>query len=109
MTPIPDPQAFNAWRSRPGYTWLLKHSKICPESDAAHAEVSAYEKTHKRDPIGIVVVQDHKSASEAVAAAFGVTHESPQLFLIRDGKAIWSASHGGITQAAMEFQRLPSL
>ena len=109
MTPVPTPQAFDAWRQRPGYTWLLKHSRTCPVSAAAYAEVEAYERTHARDAIALVVVQDHRAASDFVSSAFGVRHESPQLFLVKDGKAIWNASHGEITQATMEMQRLPSL
>jgi bacillithiol system protein YtxJ len=109
MTPVPTPQAFDAWRSRPGYSWLLKHSRTCPVSAAAHAEVSAYERTHARDAVGIIVVQDNRAASDRVAAAWKVKHESPQLFLVKDGKPIWHASHGEITQDAMEMQRLPAL
>ena len=109
MTPVPTPQAFDAWRSRPGFTWLLKHSRTCPVSAAAWAEVAAYEKAHARDAIGLVVVQDDRAASDRVAAAYRVKHESPQLFLIKDGTAIWHASHGGITQDAMELQRIPAL
>ena len=109
MTPVPTPEAFAAWRSRPGYTWLLKHSRTCPVSAAAHAEVAAYEKAHSRDAIGLVVVQDGRAASERIALAFRVKHESPQLFLLKDGKAVWHASHGEITQAAMEVQRIPGL
>ncbi len=109
MIPVPTPQAFNAWRHRPGFTWLLKHSRTCPVSAAALAEVEAYERSHARDAIGLVVVQDNRAASDLVAAAWRVKHESPQLFLVKDGRPIWHASHGGITQDAMEMQRLPAL
>jgi bacillithiol system protein YtxJ len=109
MTPVPTPEAFEAWRARPGYTWLFKHSRTCPVSAAAWAEVAAYEKAHARDAIGLVVVQDARLASDRVAIAFRTVHQSPQIFLVRDGLPIWNASHGDITQAAMELQRLPSL
>jgi len=109
MTPVPTPEAFVAWCSRPGFTWLLKHSRACPVSAAAYAEVQAYERTHARDAFGLIVVQDHRAASDRVADAFKVKHETPQLFLVKDGKPVWHASHGGVTQAEMEMQRLPGL
>ncbi len=109
MFPVHSPEAFDAWRHRPGFTWLFKHSRACPVSAAAYAEVAAYEKTHPRDEIGIIVVQDDRPASDRAATAFGVKHETPQLFLLKDGKVVWHASHGAVTQADMELQRLPSL
>ena len=109
MTPVPTPEAFQAWCARPGFSWLLKHSRTCPVSAAAYAEVADYESAHSRDPIGLVVVQDAGAASQRIAVAFGVKHESPQLFLVKDGKAIWNASHDAITRTAMEMQRLPGL
>jgi len=109
MTPVPTPEALDAWRRRPGYTWLLKHSRVCPVSAAAHAEVADYERTHARDAVGIIVVQDHRPASDHAAAAFKVVHQSPQIFLLKDGVPVWNASHGEITRATMEMQRLPAL
>jgi bacillithiol system protein YtxJ len=109
MIPVPTPEAFQAWRHRPGFTWLLKHSRICPDSAAAHAEVAAYERTHPKEAVGLIVVQDARAASDLAEKAFGIRHESPQLFFLRDGKVVWHASHGDITQAAMEIQRVPAL
>lgn len=109
MTPVPNPEAFKSWRARPGITWLFKHSTACPVSAAAHAEVTAYEKTHPRDAIGIVLVIEHRETSDLVTTLLGVEHQSPQLFLLRDGKVTWHASHDGITQSDMELQRLPGL
>ena len=109
MTPVPTPAAVDALRARPGTLWLFKHSRICPDSSAAHAEVAAYERAHPDDFIGIVVVQDHRAASDHAAKALGVRHESPQILLLRDGKVAWHASHGEVTQAAMEMRRIPGL
>ena len=38
----------------------------------------------------------YRAVSNEVAARFGVTHESPQLLLIRDGKSVYDASHSAI-------------
>ncbi len=109
MIPVQSPEAFEAWRHRPGYSWLFKHSRICPDSAAAYEEVAAYEKTHPRDPVGILVVQDAREASLLAEKALGVKHETPQVLLLKDGKVLWQASHDGVRQGAMEMQRLPSL
>jgi bacillithiol system protein YtxJ len=109
MTPVNTPEAFQAWRARPGITWLFKHSTACPVSAAAHAEVTAYEKANPRDAIGLVLVIEKRATSDLAAKVLGVEHRSPQLFLLRDGKVVWHASHDDVNQAAMELQRLPVL
>src|SRR4051812_2639018 len=39
----------------------------------------------------------YRSISNKVAERLGVTHESPQILLVKNGKAIYSESHYGIT------------
>ena len=109
MTPVTTPGAVDAWRARPGTFWLFKHSRTCPVSAAAHTEVAEYERAHPEDLVGIIVVQDSREASDHAARMLGVPHESPQIFLLRDGKVAWHASHGEVTQAAMEMRRIPGL
>lgn len=105
MTPLPTPAAYDAFTARPGAAWVLKHSRTCPVSSAGHVEVRDYEAAHPGEPVGIVVVQDHRPVSDHAAAATGVRHESPQVLLFVDGRLRWHASHGGITRAAMEAAR----
>ena len=107
MTPVPTPEAFDAWCARPGVSWLFKHSTTCPVSAAARTEVADYESAHPKDAIGLILVLENRAASEHAAAALGIRHESPQIFLLRDGKPLWHASQGEVTQSAMELQRLP--
>ena len=38
----------------------------------------------------------HRDISNAIADQFGVRHESPQLILIKDGKAVYNVSHSDI-------------
>jgi monothiol bacilliredoxin len=109
MTPVPTTDGFDAWFSRPGVSWLFKHSTTCPISAAARTEVEAYEKAHPRDDIGLLLVLENRPASERAATVLGVKHESPQIFLLRNGKVLWHASHGEVTQSAMELQRLPAM
>ncbi|WP_363317225.1 bacillithiol system redox-active protein YtxJ [Flavobacterium sp.] len=39
---------------------------------------------------------EHRDISNVIAATFGVTHQSPQVVLIKDGKAVYDASHSDI-------------
>lgn len=43
-----------------------------------------------------------RDVSNAVAQTFGVYHESPQVILIKDGKAIYNASHMQVSFDAMK-------
>lgn len=80
--------------------WVFKHSNTCPVSSAAHDEVAAFLTAHPM-PLGIVTVQLARPVSNWLATRLSYVHQSPQLFLVRDGKVVWHASHWGITTAAM--------
>ncbi len=108
MTPLTAASAFDARRGQPGHFWVLKHSRACPSSLAACAEVASFERDHPGEPVLRVVVQDSPSVSEHVAQALGVPHETPQVLLIEDGRLAWHASHDEVSQAAMEMARLPA-
>lgn len=49
----------------------------------------------------VVKVIEDRPVSNEIAARLGVKHESPQAILVRSGKAVWHASHGRITAAAL--------
>jgi bacillithiol system protein YtxJ len=40
--------------------------------------------------------------SNEIEARTGVEHETPQVFIIREGKVMWTASHGRIKAATVE-------
>jgi len=83
----------------PGPILIFKHSTACPTSHAAYQRVAAYleECAAEAPPCYLVKVIESRPISNALAQSLGVTHQSPQMILIRDGKATWNASHGGIT------------
>src|SRR6266566_9266542 len=76
---------------------ILKHSNSCGISARAHAEMSRIEM-----PVGLVTVQQARVVSNELETRMGVEHETPQVFIIRDGKALWTASHGQIKAEAIE-------
>lgn len=76
---------------------ILKHSNSCGISARAHAEMARIEL-----PVGLVTVQQARDVSDEIEARMGVEHETPQVFIIRDGRALWTASHGQIKAEAIE-------
>ncbi|MDQ2920966.1 MAG: bacillithiol system redox-active protein YtxJ [Acidobacteriota bacterium] len=76
---------------------IFKHSNSCGISARAHSEMSRVQM-----PIGLVVVQQARALSNELETRMGVAHETPQVFIIRDGKALWTASHGQIRAEAVE-------
>ncbi len=71
---------------------LFKHSITCPISANIFEEVSKVDST-----IFLVVVQDSRELSKAIADKTGIKHQSPQVMVIKDGKTIYHASHYDIT------------
>lgn len=52
-------------------------------------------------PRYVVIVQLDRKVSNAVAQDSGVKHESTQLLIFKDRKAIWQATHYQIKQSAI--------
>jgi len=84
--------------------FVLKHSTRCPVSSSALGEVRSWVNTgaHGEVPVYINYVVEDRPVSNLLAETLGVRHESPQLLLLSKGKALWNASHGGITERAMD-------
>lgn len=75
---------------------LFKHDTSCPISRAAYREMQ-----QATQDVAVIDVAQAKELSDDIAARTGITHESPQVIVVRDGKAVWSASHYDITYAAV--------
>jgi len=43
----------------------------------------------------------HRDVSNSIAEQLEIYHQSPQMILVKDGKAIYNASHGSIDVDAM--------
>ena len=83
-------------------TVLLKHSTRCPLSAWAWEQIVALEEAHPDLEIGWVDVVRHRALSEAIAAQTEVPHESPQVFVIVDGRVVHHASHLQVVRTAIE-------
>lgn len=67
---------------------LFKHSLSCPLSAAAYEEMLGL-----GSEVVLVEVQRARELSSEIEKRTGVTHESPQVIVFRNGKAVWNASH----------------
>ena len=76
---------------------LFKHSTTCPISAAAYQQMSRYD-----GEVSLVVVQSAREISRRIEKQTGVRHESPQAIILRNGRAVWSASHWSITADAVK-------
>jgi bacillithiol system protein YtxJ len=76
-------------KSLPENCLVFKHSTTCPVSATAAQEVRNIQ---TELPIMWINVREQRDLSNWVAESYGVTHESPQLILIRGGKSeqVWS-------------------
>jgi thioredoxin 1 len=71
---------------------LFKHSPSCGISTNVFRDVSAVDAD-----INLVVVQTDRPVSNEIERRTGIRHESPQAIVLRDGEAVYHASHYDIT------------
>ena len=76
---------------------LFKHSTTCPISAAAYQQMSRY-----GGAVSLVVVQQARDISRQIETLTSVRHESPQAIILRNGQAVWSASHWNVTADAVK-------
>ncbi len=76
---------------------LFKHSTTCPISAGVYQEIS-----NANADVNLIVVQRARAVSDAVAKMTGVRHESPQAFVLKDGKVVYHASHYDVTASDVE-------
>jgi bacillithiol system protein YtxJ len=70
---------------------LFKHDPYCPISARAHREME-----HVAGDVAIIDVAHDHTVKDAATERTGIRHESPQVIVLRDGKAVWSASQFAI-------------
>jgi bacillithiol system protein YtxJ len=84
---------------------LFKHSRTCGVSCEALDELQAHVAEQAGNTTGVsykvITVQSHRRLSDSAAVRLGIRHETPQAILVKDGRAVWNASHFRITAAAL--------
>lgn len=81
---------------------IFKHSTRCSISRMA---LKQFEREYDLNEVVDAYFLDliaHRDISNEIASRFNVYHESPQLILIRNGKAIYDVSHSDIDAVALK-------
>ena len=77
---------------------IFKHSTRCAISATV---LNRLERSWNTEEVSVkpyfLDLINHRDLSNQVAQEFGVVHESPQVLVIRDGKAVYHSSHFGIS------------
>ncbi len=76
---------------------LVKHSDTCGISANVMYDLREIDAV-----VNVIVIQQNRELSNAVADRIGHRHQSPQAFVIKDGKAIYHATHYGIDPTQIE-------
>jgi len=84
--------------------FLFKHSTNCPISRGAWERFSAFTEQHPEIEYWRVLVGDHKDLSTYIAEKTDISHQSPQVILFHEGKAVWKCAHHSITEANIRRQ-----
>jgi bacillithiol system protein YtxJ len=76
---------------------LFKHSTRCGISSHVLEMVSEID-----GELNVVVIQEDRDLSNDVTVRTGYAHQSPQAFILVDGKPVYHATHYGIDPAAIQ-------
>jgi monothiol bacilliredoxin len=106
LTPLHDIESVDAAiaESRERPVLLFKHSRYCGVSCEALDQLQSHVDAQAEPAVAykMVTVQTHRPVSDAVALRLGIRHETPQVILLRNGKAVWNASHFRITAGQLD-------
>jgi bacillithiol system protein YtxJ len=81
---------------------LFKHSRTCGISCEALDELHMHLVRPADVSYKLITVQSHRRLSEEAAVRLGIRHETPQAILLRNGRAVWNASHFRITAKQLD-------
>ncbi|MEL6124546.1 MAG: bacillithiol system redox-active protein YtxJ [Bacteroidota bacterium] len=81
---------------------IFKHSTTCGISAGAKNRLeSGWEAIPEDATLYYLDLLSYRAVSNAIADRYGVRHESPQIIVIRDGKASYNVSHHAIQPQAI--------
>jgi len=84
---------------------ILKHSTTCSISKMALARLERAATPAQID-FHYLDLLNYRNISKEIAESFDVSHESPQVLLIKNGHCVYDESHGGIQMEEIEEQAL---
>ncbi len=74
---------------------IFKHSTRCSISSMAKSRLERSEIPEGVDFYYLDLIK-YRPVSNQIANMFNITHQSPQVLLIKDGKCVYDESHNGI-------------
>lgn len=75
---------------------IFKHSNACGISASAYREMEKL-----AEQVNLLEVQSARDVSRELADLTGIRHETPQVIVLKDGKAVWNASHFDVKAGAV--------
>lgn len=75
---------------------IFKHSTRCPTSSMAKSRLERGTSPEGIDFYYLDLIK-HRNISQKIADEFDVSHQSPQVLLIKNGECVYDESHSGIT------------
>jgi bacillithiol system protein YtxJ len=96
-------EVFETSHERP--VLIFKHSLACGASASAHQTWLQFVETRPEDDgitWAVLLIQKTRDLSNEVAARTGIRHQSPQAILLRNGRAVWNASHWSISKKNLQ-------
>lgn len=91
----------NTFVDQAGTHVLFKHSTTCPISAKAFQEFQSFLADTDASAAVVHVIEDRPVSLE-VAEKLGIKHESPQVFVLKDGAVSFHTSHWKITKQALQ-------
>lgn len=86
---------------------IFKHSTRCSISSVALQRLEKAEAPFDVDFFFLDLL-NYRNLSSKIAETFGVSHESPQVLIIKNGECTFDESHLGISMADIADQALAS-
>lgn len=84
---------------------IFKHSTRCAISSMAKTRLERSEQPESGDFYFLDLIR-YRSVSDKVAEDFAVSHESPQILLIKNTECVYDESHSGIRMEEIVEQML---
>ncbi len=81
---------------------IYKHSSRCWICTKAERQVREFATEHPEVAVYQLDSVEGKDLAQEVAGRLGVEHHSPQVIVVRDGKAAWSGSHFRISNRILK-------
>jgi len=82
--------------------FLFKHSTTCGISLGAKTRLEEWKIDPKEVNFYYLDLLTYRPISNKIAEVLDVVHQSPQVILLKDGKAIWSTTHHAISAEAVK-------